>query len=138
MSTLKSKENQSYVMQINDLRPLVNNAGDTPQSVTPQQLINVISLNNFNVDTIYSSVKNTSITWDGQVEKMASDADVARIEDQTTEMFIGFTDNPLIEPVKWVDVGLTNPKDIVSTGAYVAWYSVGSGVFTLIQSKKYI
>lgn len=46
MSTIKSKENATYSVNGNDLIPLVNNLGDTPQSVTPNQIANAINGSN--------------------------------------------------------------------------------------------
>jgi len=42
MSTIESKKAPSYTVNNNDLIPLVNDAGDTPQSVTPHQLHNAM------------------------------------------------------------------------------------------------
>ena len=102
------------------------------------QILAIIIEGNFNKNTIYSGIKDTTAIWNGQVEKLASYVDIVRVEDQTVPMFIGFTDDPSVEPTDWFDIGLTSPKDLSPTGNYVAWYSVGTGTFKLGQSKKYI
>lgn len=44
MSSIKSKEDAAYVVNNDDLIPLVNNTGDVPQSVTPGQLVAAANL----------------------------------------------------------------------------------------------
>ena len=85
--------------------------------------------------SIYSGVKDTTGTWNGQVEKLATGVNIVVVEDQTVQMSIGFTDEPLAEPTAWINFALLDPSYARTLGAYVAWRSVGDGTFKLTQTK---
>jgi hypothetical protein len=85
--------------------------------------------------SIYSGTKDTTVTWTGQVEKLATGVNVVIVEDQTAQILIGFTSDPLVEPATWTNVGTVDPSEVYTTDAYVAWKSLGNDTFTLTQTK---
>ena len=82
--------------------------------------------------SIYSGTKDTTTSW--LAEKLATSVNIVKIENQTVDMFIGFTDDVLVEPTVWSEAITTSPEYIRSTGAYVAWKSSATGTFDLEQS----
>ena len=85
--------------------------------------------------SIYSGTKDTTTTWTGQVEKLATGVNIVIVEDQTESISIGFTSDPLVEPTAWISVGTVDPSYVTTTDAYVAWKSGGTDTFTLTQTK---
>jgi hypothetical protein len=65
-STIKSKENGAYTVNADDLIPIVNNAGDTPQAVTPNQIAEGITeiggVVNVRTDTLQNLLGVTGAT----------------------------------------------------------------------------
>lgn len=86
----------------------------------------------YQTGSIYSGTKDTTTAW--LAEKLATGVNIVKIENQTVQMIIGFTDDPLVEPTNWVNYGTVSPTYIRTTGAYVGWYSAGIGTFDLEQS----